>query len=426
MTLINKLNLLNNASETNKNNRFVLALFIITILFQDTGLKFIWSLESISRIVNILVLVLLLVYAIKVISTYNYPKKIWYYYLFPGILIFAGMFLNISLNVLSTLKLVSFFGLTIPWLTYLIVPVLIKKDVINTSTLWRYFYYFLLWANLLGILDYVLMSYGLSNLRILETPYGVFLGGNFSLLHMIEDGTPHYRYYSCFTEPGSLAMMLLPAITYAFFNKKYVGLIIFLTAFFLTDSLGGIIGLIMLAAIISLVLFNRRKKYLLYTILAFFTTLLLLWINLGDSIIKQYEEKGNSATIREENFTKTITNLPVLIIDHPLGLKLETETGYFEKNKIYVGSNFSPGTFMQYGGILALIGYLACLLVSLIISLTSIARNNLSMEGKVVFSSIIVLFPFIFQRTTIWESSLFALLFAPSILRVLGKNPGLR
>lgn len=425
MPLINKLNLLNNASETNKNNRFVLALFIITILFQDTGLKFIWSLESIARIVNILVLVLLLVYAIKVISTYNYPKKIWYYYLFPGILIFSGMFLNISLNVLSNLKLVSFFGLTIPWLTYLIIPVLIKKKSINSKTLWLYYYYVMLWANILGILDYVLMSYGLSNLRVLATPNGVFLGGYFSLLHMLEDGTAHYRYYACFMEPGSLAMMLLPAITYAFFNKKYVGLIIFLTAFFLTDSLGGIIGLIMLAAIISFVLFNRRKKYLVYAILALFTIVLLLWINLGDSIIKQYEEKDSSATIREENFTKTITNLPVLIIDHPLGLKLATETESFEKNKIYVGSNFAPATYLQYGGIIASVGYLICILVSLTVSLKSIVRYDLSMEEKAVFSSIIVLFPFIFQRTTIWESALFALLFAPSILKVIGNESGI-
>lgn len=420
--ILSKFNQLINDNETNKNSRFVLALFGITILFQVTGLKFIWSLESVARIANLLVLILLIIYAFRAVGAEHYSKDVWYYYLLPGMLIFCGMFLNISLNALPNLKLVSFFGLTIPWLTYLIIPTLIKKEVISTATLWRYYYYFVLWANLLGILDYVLMSYGLSNLRILETPNGIFLGGNFSLLHMLEDETPHYRYYSCFMEPGTLAMYLLPAISYAFFYKKHIGLVVFLLAFFLTDSLGGVASLLMLTAIISFLVFNRKKNYFLFAIVTIFTIASLLWFNFGELLINRYEDKKLSASVREDNVTNTITNLPALVINFPLGMKLAEETAGFEKNKIYVGSNFAPATYLQYGGIISFVGYLACLIVSLFVSFKSILRADLLLEEKIVFSSILVLFPFIFQRTTIWESALFAFLFAPTIIKAISKN----
>lgn len=408
--------------DSKKNSRFIFALFCITIIFQLTGLKYIWSLESVARIANLLVLILLIIYAFRAVGAEYYSKDVWYYYLVPGIFVFCGMFLNISLNVVSNFKLISIYGLTLPWLTYLIMPSLLKLEVINTATLWKYYYYFVLWANLLGILDYVLMSYGLSNLRILETPNGIFLGGNFSLLHMLEDETPHYRYYSCFMEPGTLAMYLLPAISYAFFHKKYIGLVVFLLAFFLTDSLGGLASLLMLTAIISFLVFNRKKNYFLFAIVTIFTIASLLWFNFGELLINRYEDKKLSASVREDNVTNTITNLPALVINFPLGMKLAEETAGFEKNKIYVGSNFAPATYLQYGGIISFVGYLACLIVSLFVSFKSILRADLVLEEKIVFSSIFVLFPFIFQRTTIWESALFAFLFAPTIIKGISKN----
>lgn len=422
MSALNKLTPSFKLLEQKQNSHFVLVLFGITILFQLTALKFIWSLESIARIVNLSVLALLMLYAIRTIGTEYYSKKVWYYYLIPGIFIFLGMFINISLNIVSNFKLISFFGLTLPWLTYLIIPALLNKEVINTEILWRYFYYFMLWANILGVFDYILMFYEISSLRILETPNGIFLGGNFSLLHMLEDGTAHYRYYACFVEPGTLSMFLLPAISYAIFNKKYIGLAIFVIAFALTDSLGGFAGLLMLTTITSFVLFNRNKKYLLFAIVALLAITSVLWINFGEALMKSYDEKNNSATVREESFSKTITNLPILLINNPLGLKLAESTEAFEKNKIYVGSNFSPSTYLQYGGILAFVGYLACLFISLFVSLTHIFRNDLTQEEKVIFSSLIVLLPFIFQRETVWESALFAFLFAPTIIKVFQKN----
>ncbi len=411
----------NTNTDLSKNSRFVLILFWLTILFQVTGLKFIWSIETVSRVANLFALLFMFFYAIKVVGSGYYSQKLWYYYLIPGILIFGGIFLNISLNIFSNLKLISYYGFTLPWLAYLIIPALMKKGAINTTTLWRYYYYFMLWANIFGIIEYFLLFYGLINFRVLHTPNGEFFGGFFSLLFFTRSGALSYRYYSCFLEPGTLAMFLLPAITYAFFNKKFISLLIFLAAFSLTFSLGGIISLLMLIAIILFMLLNRKKKYLSYAILTFFSALAILWISFGQSLIKQYKGKNISAIVREQSFSKTLTNFPVLIIKNPIGLKLEENTESFEKNKYYSGSNFLPGTYLQYGGIIALTGYLIFLLTSLAISLKSIKRTDLSLEEKVVFPSILVMFPFILQRPTLWESALFAFLFAPSIIRVIEK-----
>jgi hypothetical protein len=408
-----------NEPDLKKNNRYILALFWLTILFQVTGLKYIWSLVNISRFVNLSVLIILIVYAIKVVGSGYYSKKIWNYILIPGMLIFGGMFLNISLNSISNLKLITYFGLTLPWITYLIIPALMRKGVINTKTLWRIYYYFMLYVNILGILEYILVYYGVQHLRILHTPFGIFLGSFFSLHYMYPDGTAGYRYYSCFMEPGTLAMFLLPAITYAFFNKRYGGLFILLVAFFLTYSLGGIISLLILIILISFILFNRQKKYLILALAIALIISGMLWVNFGESVIEKYEGKNISAKVRENNFTKAFSSFPALVINNPLGLKLSENTKSFEKNKYYIGSNFSPGFYLQYGGISSLAGYLMCLFVSFGISFRSLKRDDLSLEEKVVFPSILVLLPFILQRSTIWECGLFAFLFAPSIIRII-------
>jgi hypothetical protein len=405
-----------------KNSLLVLFLFAITLLFQVTGLKFIWSLENTARIINLLVLFLLIAYSGYNIGKGVYPKNVWTFYLLPGLIIFFGIFFNVTINVFSNFKLISYYGQTLPWLVYLIIPPLLKKRKINTRLLWRYYYYFLLIINILGILEYVLVSHGILSLRLLKTPYGVYLAGYFSILHMLSNGTAYFRYYSCFIEPGTLAMFLLPAISYAFFNKKYFGLLIFLISFYLTFSLGGIISLLMLVAIISFLLLNGKKNNLLYTLFGFFIVTAILLFNFSGSIAEKYKKKDLSAKVREQNISSTITNLPVILMTNPMGLTLATDTESFEQNPLYVGSNFSPITYLEYGGAGAFLGYLLCLTVSFIIALKSIKRNDLSMEEKVVFSSILVLLPFIVQRTTIWESALFGLLFAPSILRVIEKR----
>jgi len=51
-------------------------------------------------------------------------------------------------------------------------------------------------------------------------------------------------------------------------------------------------------------------------------------------------------------------------------------------------------------------------------ALKSILNKYLIKEQKIALTSIIALFPFIFQRTTIWESILYSLLFVPIFIEV--------
>jgi hypothetical protein len=349
----------------------------------------------------------------------NYSIKIWSNYLIPGMLVFGGMFFNIALNNLGNFNLISVFGITVPWIVYLIIPYFLERGEINTKVLWKLYFYFMLIFNLLGILGYYFVFIGTSNLKLIKTPEGEFLANFVSIYFQQTDGDIHFRYYSCFSEPGTLAMFLLPAIAYAFFYKKYLSLSVLLIAFYFTFSLGGIISLLLMIAIFFFIIFNRSKKYFFVSIFVLLLTGFLLVLNFKGYIKEEYDEKENSAKVREESFANTLINLPVIFLTNPLGLKLGETSDDMEKNKMYSGTNFLPGFYLQYGGVLAFFGYLGVLAVSFNVSIRALARSDLTLDEKVVFSSILVLLPFIFQRSTIWESALFALLFAPFIIAEL-------
>ena len=271
------------------------------------------------------------------------------------------------------------------------------------------------------------MILGFQTYVILITPYNTYLAGHFSFLHMLENGAPHYRYYSGFFEPGSLALLLVPSIIYAFLYKNIFGLLIFLIAMYLTDSLGGFIAIAMILMLLP-VIFKTNKGKWVYGVSIIIV--ILIMVSFSSSFLNAYESKGNSASVRKDDLYKAIVNLPTVLLEAPLGIKLEISTEDYKKNKNYAGSNFTPGIYLWSGGILALSGYIVILLVSIFLSHYLFFKNNLNVEQRLVLSSILIIFPFIFQRTTIFESSLFALLFSPTLIRLLqspsidkNKNP---
>lgn len=405
--------------DCNKNSYWVVGIFFCIILFQLTALKYIWNLEGISKTLNTLILFFLIIYSIQNFLFQRFDKRVWYFYLLPGIMVLIGMMLNITYNVLFDFKLLNIFGLTIPWVAYVITPVLLKKKIINSLVLWNYYYKFLLYFNVLGLLDYVLVFGGYISFQQKETPYGLFSIGKFSLLFSMEDGELHFRYYSCFLEPGTLAMFLLPAIAYAFFNKKYIGLAILLISFFLTYSLGGMFSFILLILIVIFILFRKSMEKALFGLSIVILMSLTIWFNYADFFKDSFENKGNSKTVREDNFSNSIKRLPELIVKYPFGLPLASETANFEKNKDYLGSNFTPVNSFQFGGFISFLGYIAVIFFSVGIALTRVLFFILNTEEKIVFSSLIVLFPFIVQRNVVWDSALYAFLFAPAIIHVL-------
>ena len=409
-----------------ENSHFVLTIFWITILFQLTTLKYIWDIEGLSRFFNLAALLIVSVYAAYSVISHQFNKNIWQFYILPGSLVFIGMLLNITLNSINNYNLISYFGLTIPWAVYLAMPFLLKKNAHAGETLWHYFYYFMLVTVFLGLLDYFLTFSGLSSLRIIATPYGEFLAGRFSILHLLGDGSAHNRFHACFAEPGTLAMFLLPVIVYAYYKKRYIGLAIFMVGFYLSYSLGGMISF---ALIIPLVLFistnKRRIPLVIPAFIVIIVSAVIVITFMGDFTVA-YDEKDSSRTDRTDNFWGVINNLPTMLVNNPIGVKLAEDTASNIKNENYYGSNFTPGNALQMGGIMAFLGYLVVLLVSLVVALLSIIRKSIPLEEKIVFCSLIVLFPFIFQRTTVWDSAIFAFLFAPSIIRFLQSRSRVR
>jgi hypothetical protein len=234
------------------------------IVFQLTALKYIWSIENISTQVNLIMLSLLMPLAIYSLVNLKFSLKVWKFYLIPGILVLFFQNVNIIRNIFSNIQIYKYFGLTLPWIVFLVIPVFMKKGFIKSKKLWKQYYYFILIANIFSLIEYFLVFIGKYKLRMLEIPNGTFLSGKFTLFHMLEDGTSHERYYSCFMEPGDLAMYMLPAIAYAFYYKKYISLFIFVTALFFTKSLGGLIGLTLM--VIILPLFFQSSKIKIYNI----------------------------------------------------------------------------------------------------------------------------------------------------------------
>ena len=144
----------------------------------------------------------------------------------------------------------------------------------------------------------------------------------------------------------------------------------------------------------------------------------------GSYVTQAYEDKNKSATVREDDARNTIVHLPEILVNDPFGFGLAN--GSVDKeDRFNFGTNFTVGNALQIGGTSALVGYAMCLLVSFACAATSLLLiRDLSTHEKVVFSSIVVLLPFIVQRTVVWDSSMFAFLFAPSIIAVLQKRRG--
>ena len=417
--MINK----NNDVLSKQKNFWIINLcFWIAILFQLTVLNFIWSIHTLGRVANTLVLALLTLYAVRTILYESFNRKIWVYYILPGILIYSGVLINIGLQIISHVELVAYLGFLTPWAAYLAMPGFIKKGVVNYKLLWRYFYNFMLASIVLGLAEYLIFyQYNWANLDVLQTPNGIFLSGFFSIYHMLTDGTPHYRFYADFYEPGNLAMWLLPVICYAFLSKKYIGSIIFMIGFYLTDSLGGWISLLLLIGLYLFIRLNQlKRKFTVFPVMLLIFSITTLGIS--SILIAWYESKPGSAQTREDNITMAIKKMPTLIFTHPLGINLALDTASNMENESYIGSNVMPVLYFQNGGVLAFVGYCLVLFLSFIFSIKMILTKDLCLEEQVVFMSLICLLPFTVQRTTIFECSLGAFLFAPAIINRLSNN----
>lgn len=399
-----------------KNSKILIFIFLGVVVFQLTLLRFIWSIENFSRVYNAFTLLVSVLFAFHLILSKGFSKSIWRKFLIPGVLVFSGMSLNILISAMSNPKLLGQLGLTIPWALFMMMPYLVNKGKINVYSLWNLMYYVMLVLVILGLIDYYLIYISGMNAEVVKTPYGPFHIGSFSILYPTYNG-PHFRFYASFPEPGTLAMFLLPFIVYSFLKKRYFGLFVFLIAFYLTYSLGGYIGLVLISFLVYV--YKTKKIDKVLSIISAVVIIGVSYSYLSSSLLARYERKGGSAMEREKSFFNGVAALPNLMVKYPLGMPLAETTEGLEANREYTGSNFIPIMYFQSGGIMSFLGYVLVLITSLKFCFTVfLSKRSYRDEYVVASCTLITMVPFLLQRTTIWESGLFALLFVPLMLNV--------
>lgn len=394
----------------------VLTFFLMALLFQLSMVKYVFDLTGVASLVNTLMLLGLSILGVKNVVSGAYPMEVWKGYLLPGVLVFGGFFLNISLNLIQNFGAASYLGLMIPWAAYLSVPFFIRT-VTDTEVIWRFFYRFMLLITVVGLMEYVLIFNNILPIRILTTPFGDFMTGGLSVFFMSEYGIPHYRMHSIFPEPGTYAMYQLLVIMYALVNKKYLGFAVFAVSFVLTDSLGGYISLVLLVLLYAFVKVRNTRLSLGVGMIPVFLLAVGLVAYVAPNLSGTYETKGDSAEEREKNFSNVIEKLPSLLINEPLGATLAEYSLSNTDDEKYLGSNFALGTAYTIGGDFAFLGYFLVVIFCLKAALGSLKKGAGNFDQQVVFPTLIAVAPFIFQRTTVMDSATFAFLFAPSIIR---------
>lgn len=406
----------------NYNSWLVLFSFVITVTFQITAYKSIWGLEWFSRVLNIAAIIIFSGYAIKTLSKFKFNQNVIIFYVIPGLLVYIGFFINISIESVLNINVINQYGLLIPWAIYLAIPGFVEFGKLDVSSLWRYFHYFMLATVSISIVEYYLLFSGVISARTIVTSGGDFVAGYFSMLYALKTGEFHYRFYASFMEPGTLAMFLLPVMAYAFLYRKYFSLVIYAVAMYMSDSLGGFVGVAML---IPLLIYFRFRKRALFTMAISLLAIILIASFFSDYFLEKYDERGESGEVRVENISGFIKNLPSLLFKYPFGLPLTENTEQAQQEPLSFGSNFTPGNAYNLGGILSFFGYLAVLFVSLWYAITSLFCKSLSLDEQATVVSILCLLPFIFQRTVVWDSNIFALLYAPFVISFFAARQGI-
>lgn len=127
---------------------------------------------------------------------------------------------------------------------------------------------------------------------------------------------------------------------------------------------------------------------------------------------------------REENALRFWGELGRQIVTRPLGAPLVggslAELGTFDSD--YLGSSFAPYTALVLGGVSALFGYSAIIVVALFTSMKFFAKPHSDRLMACAFISLPPLILFLFQRATVFDSPLFAFLIAAPMLAVIRRD----
>jgi hypothetical protein len=384
-------------------------LLLVVLIFQLSVLPDTLGLRAVGRVLNASALVCFLLiggHALASGRAFRAPPT----YLAAILLLITGLSINIARNLSP--ESIRAAGSLLPFAAALGVPFLKRLDV---ARCWRIFYRFMLVASIVAALEYAAVFTGILHTTAIETERGPYLKGVFSYFLGLGDGQPHYRMYGLFVEPGTYAMYLLPAIAYAWLRGKRWPTVLLLGCFYFTDSLGGALGLLAMGGTYLFWRSSRRPVGLLIAV----AIAAVVIIPLSGPLRERYEEKGQSAAVRESNVSLFRDNFVSVVTANPFGLPL-TGKSLSELENVtsnYLGSNFEIYTFFVEGGIIASVGYTMLLLWMAWRNGRWLLSGDRDLTRATALVSLPALLLFVFQRETVLASALFAFLFAPPLLR---------
>ena len=395
-------------------------LFWAVIAFQISVLPDTLGVGSMARVVNTLALALFFVCSISVLAS-QVSERVFVFYCLPVLLIIVGYLVNVLRS--ANFQALTYLGLIIPWFAALSVPFTKGFDA---EKYWRLFYRFMLVASAIALLEYLAMFSGFLHPSIIETKRGEFLKGVFTIFLGLQDGTPFNRMYGVFAEPGTFAMYLLPALAFALVHRKIFAAALFLVCMLLTASLGGYLGIVLVA--VAFVQWEARRRGAvasLFVALAATVIVACIFGTVYEFFAESYLDKGVSAAERESNLDLFLRHFFDIAFEDPLGMELHGDslTELAKSDRLYIGSNFTIGSALVVGGLTSFIGYVMFLLVNTVCWLRAVSRTSRSTVMECVCVSFPAVLSFIVQRATIFDSALYSFLFAVPILSVLRWGP---
>jgi hypothetical protein len=405
---------------TFRSSSFWSAVFWATLVFQLSVLPDILHLNFLSRIVNVLTLAIFAAWSLRVLAG-KQPPGVLTLYCLPCILVIVGFTVNIARSV--SLEALSHVALVLPWLAALSVPFVRPFDC---ERYWRLYYRFMMVVAVVSIAEFAAVFAGLISTSPLDTPRGVFLKGIFTIFGAVDGDVVYNRLYGIFGEPGSCAMLVLPAMAYALERRKILGIGVLLVCMLLTTSLGGYFGLAVL--LVTFACWVGKSKSAA-TRAALVIVVLLVLGGVGGTLYgffsQSYMDKGASAGTRESNVSAFFHNFMEIAAQEPWGMQLkgESQSALGSSDPLYIGSNFSIGNALVIGGVMALLGYSIFFLASIVCWLRGFIRRADANTVSYAYISLPAMVTFIFQRTTVYDSALFAFLYAAPMLAMLQADP---
>jgi len=391
--------------------------FWLSIVCQATVLPATLGLGVLSRIANTAVLALFAAGALLTLAR-RHAEKVAVFYLLPAFLVLIGYVINIGRS--GSLEALSHLGLVVPWLAILSVPFVRGLD---WERYWRHFHRFMFWGSVVALLEYAGMLMGYIVPVAIDTDLGQYNKGVLTIFYSLGNGEAGNfpRLYGVFPEPGTFAMFLLPAISYALVMRKPLALAVYIPCMVFTASLGGYIGLALVGA--PFVIWLMRGRHVLVGLGIVGVSAVILAVigpAIYDYVQLAYAMRGDSASVRESNVQSFLQNVLPALAAHPFGFALEGHAfSELQGEDFYFGSNFSLATAAVTGGVLAFIGYLTFVLANLVTwSSRFLHRRSTGVEA-VALLCLPALVSFIVQRATIFESVLYAYLFAPLVVATL-------